>query len=254
MRRGHDELGSSDAMSTQLRQLAEPILAWMARRQLAQDITLQDLLEMCRKDMWLGEKHIFTNWVETQLGILKGRRFELVPTSAREFDVFISYAQGSGQDQTMMLTRLLKDAGLKVWHDMVASDLTAEGMEKSIANSRNLLIFLSNGVMSRPFCNKEQRWGKAYQCNLIGILETDSRHGAPQPPEKIFKQEKDSAPEDLKHLLDDVEFMPYRRREFELEAMVKEIVRRATKHALPAPPTGSPRTSDCSVGEGKRKR
>eukprot|EP01050_Picozoa_sp_SAG11_P024404 SAG11_NODE_5181_length_1638_cov_1.339181_2_plen_96_part_00 len=41
-----------------------------------------------------------------------------------------------------------------------------------------------------------------------------------------FLKEKESAPADLKHLLDDVEFIPYRRREHEVQAMIDEIGRR----------------------------
>ena len=126
-----------------------------------------------------------------------------LPLHERQYDFFINHCQSSGQDQCGKLALLLERAGAKVWYDMEAANLTAQGMEEGVANARNVLIFLSEGVMSRPFCNTEQRWGKQYGCNFVGVMETDKRHS----PADVGK-EKASAPEDLKHLLDDVEFEP----------------------------------------------
>jgi hypothetical protein len=87
--------------------------------------------------------------------------------------------------------------------------------------SRNVLIFLSDGIMGRPFCNDEQRWAKLYYCNFVGVVEKDTRHGPAN-----FDTEKRRAPEDLVHILDDVEFIAYRRRDFEAKAMITELLRR----------------------------
>ena len=57
--------------------------------------------------------------------------------------------------------------------------------------------------------------GKLYDCSFIGVVEKDSRHGA-----AVFGKEKDRAPADLKHLLDEVEYIEYCRRDFEARAMV----------------------------------
>ena len=35
---------------------------------------------------------------------------------------------------------------------------TAKGMEEGVSESRNLLIFLSDGYMSSEYCNLEVRW------------------------------------------------------------------------------------------------
>ena len=37
-------------------------------------------------------------------------------------------------------------------------------------------MFLSNELMGRPFCNAEQRWAIQYGCQLVGVVEKDSRH------------------------------------------------------------------------------
>lgn len=148
-------------------------------------------------------------------------RFEITPPAGRVYDFYLIHCQESGQDQCSHLATLLKNAGASVWYDMEASDLTVSGMEQAISQSRSVILFLSKGVMSRPFCHSEMRWAKQYGCGIVGVKEPDCRHGAPD-----FKHEKESAPQDLVHLLDDVEFIDYRRRGFEQKAMLPEILKR----------------------------
>ena len=137
------------------------------------------------------------------------------------YDVFITHAQATGADQCAMLARLLEARGLKVWYDMQAEDLTLGGMEDGVRRSRNILVFMSDGIMSRPCCQQEQRWAQAYGCTFIGVKEDDARHGAVD-----LVKEKESAPQDLRHIVDSVEFITYRRRAWERQAMVDEIERR----------------------------
>jgi hypothetical protein len=79
------------------------------------------------------------------------------PLEQRKYDFFINHYQ-SGQDQCANLDKLLRAAGYTVWYDMKAQDLTARGMEQGVADSRNVMIFLSDGIMARRCCNAEQRW------------------------------------------------------------------------------------------------
>ena len=91
---------------------------------------------------------------------------------------------------------------------------------------------------------------------MIGVVEKDDRHGKAD-----FAKEKRSAPADLKHLLADVEFIEYRRRDFEAKAMVDEILRRAglrpklaAHEPEPEPDrlsTGSSAASEDSVGRAR---
>ena len=168
-------------------------------------------------------------------------RFHIVSMQERRYDFFINHAQASGQDQCGKLALLLEKAGATVWYDMQAQDLTAQGMEKGISESRNVIIFLSDNVMGRPFCNAEQRWAKQYNCNLIGVVETDSRHCPAD-----FAKEKERAPVDLKHLLDDVEFIDFERRAYKEKAMIEEILRRGNT----APSSEEPEPEPVSLPEG----
>eukprot|EP01043_Picozoa_sp_COSAG02_P048071 COSAG02_NODE_4682_length_5102_cov_11.871277_1_plen_1610_part_10 len=146
---------------------------------------------------------------------------QVVPMAERKYDFFINHCQQSGQDQCRTLATELKRRGCRVWYDMQADDLTAHGMEVGVSHSRNMLMFLSADLMARIFCQYEQRWAIKYGCKFVGIVEKDERHGKAD-----FGAEKQKAPEDLKHLLDEVEFLDYQRREFQLQALIEEIMRR----------------------------
>ena len=147
------------------------------------------------------------------------RSMKLVPMEDREHDFFISHAQRTGQDQAISLHAVLKEMGYNVWQDMSAVELTATAMERGVRNAKCVLLFLSDGLMSRPFCNKELRWAQIYGCKIIGVVEEDDRHGKVD-----FAKERACAPEDLEHLLDDIEFESYQRRAHLRRAMLKKII------------------------------
>ena len=148
-------------------------------------------------------------------------KFAITSMSTRKTDFFISHKQASGADQCAKLKMLLEHGGFTVWLDMSADDLTKDGMEEGVSQSRNVIIFLSDGVMESAFCQMEQRWAKQYGCKLIGVVEKDDRHSPAD-----FGKEKERAPADLKHLLDDVEFIDYDRRNYKADAMVTELLQR----------------------------
>ena len=144
--------------------------------------------------------------------------YDVLPMAQRQHDIFITHAQASGQDQCKTLCLLLQARGFSVWYDMQAADLTAEGMERGVSQSRHVLIFLSDGYFTRPFCVKELRWAKLYGCRLLGVVEKDSRHSPAD-----FGLEGRRAPADLKHVLADVEFLEYQRRDYLEAAMVEKL-------------------------------
>merc|ERR1712187_585991 len=94
-------------------------------------------------------------------------------------------------------------------------------MKVGVSQSRHFLMFLSEGLMTRPFCIKEQRWAIQYNCNIVGVMEIDPRHGKVD-----INKERAKAPKDLVHLLTEIEFMEYMRREFLLKALIDEICER----------------------------
>lgn len=148
--------------------------------------------------------------------------FPAVPMEDREYDFFINHCQKSGQDQCNALHMMLKQRGWRVWYDMASDDLTEEGMEEGVSQSRNFLVFLSDDLMSRSFCLKEQRWGLQYGCHFVGVVEKDPRHSPAD-----FQKEKALAPEGLKFLFDNIEFEPYQRRAHYAAAMIEKLEQRA---------------------------
>ena len=51
----------------------------------------------------------------------------------------------------------LERMGFKVWYDNRADDLTKEGMLKGIEEASAFVLFLSEGVLQRPYCQMEIR-------------------------------------------------------------------------------------------------
>jgi hypothetical protein len=94
------------------------------------------------------------------------------------------------------------------------------------------------GPFTRWFCHEEMAVAHASRLRCIGVMETEERRGKPD-----FAQEKERslhgndgvpvnpyAPDNV-HLLDDICFIPLRRQEHEVKAMLAEI----QSHAQQAP-------------------
>ena len=47
--------------------------------------------------------------------------------------------------------------GFRAWYDNRAEDLTKEGMKKGVEESAAFILFLSTGVLLRPFCQVSAR-------------------------------------------------------------------------------------------------
>jgi hypothetical protein len=65
---------------------------------------------------------------------------------------FLSHCQSTGGDQTNAIYLELQKLGFICWYDNRATDLTQEGMRKGIGHAAAFLLFLSKGVLERPFC------------------------------------------------------------------------------------------------------
>ena len=64
-----------------------------------------------------------------------------------------------------------------MWYDQVAKDLTESGMKEGIAKSENYVLFLSEGVATRPFVQLELRHALLLKKPIILVHEEDARHG-----------------------------------------------------------------------------
>jgi hypothetical protein len=62
---------------------------------------------------------------------------------------------------------------VKVWYDQRADNLTKEGMQKGIEGASAVILFLSSGVMERPFCIFEIREALKLGKPLLLVHESD---------------------------------------------------------------------------------
>ena len=56
-----------------------------------------------------------------------------------------------------------------MWYDNRADDLTKEGMLKGIEQSACVLLFLSVGVLNRPYCQMEIRHAVTHKKPIVMI-------------------------------------------------------------------------------------
>jgi hypothetical protein len=86
----------------------------------------------------------------------------------------------------------------------------------------NYQLFLSDGVLERPFCQFEIREAMALKKPMLLIHESDPRFGFFD-----FGKAGSTAPADLKEMLDNHESLPFRRRGYERDGMLQSLIERA---------------------------
>ena len=79
--------------------------------------------------------------------------------------------------QVMTLELRLSAMGFDCWLDQNAAKITKESMKLGVASSRVFLIFLSEGVLTRPFCLFEIETALEMKKPVTLMHETDGRHG-----------------------------------------------------------------------------
>jgi hypothetical protein len=75
---------------------------------------------------------------------------------------FLSHCQATGGDQTNAIYLELRQMGFSCWYDQRAEDLTKDGMKHGIEGAAAFLLFLSEGILDRPFCE----WLFILECAL----------------------------------------------------------------------------------------
>ena len=122
----------------------------------------------------------------------------------------------------MALELRLSSMGYRCWLDQKAETITKESMQAGVEASKVFLLFLSRGVLSRPFCLFEIRTALTGQKKILLMHETDERHGAFD-----FGEVNRQALPDMTELLETHESIPWRRRRFEQDAILAELIRTA---------------------------
>lgn len=79
----------------------------------------------------------------------------------------------------MCLTLALKDAMSWIcWYDQNIDVITVDGMKEGIENSAVFILFLTKGVLTRPFVQFEIRTALRAKKPFIVLHEEDTRHDA----------------------------------------------------------------------------
>eukprot|EP00808_Paulinella_micropora_P006524 g66923.t1 len=153
-------------------------------------------------------------------------------TTRMSYHFFISHMQVEAAGDVGTLSSLLRKNGALVWRDMDAEDLTEQGMCQGVRDSLVFVLFLTNGVLSRPYCLKEIWWAIKLKKPFLIVSELDER----ELHDKV-KQRWESG-----------SFLPYRRRNFEVAALVREMFAQAAKQGCAwgewLPPEALPQSSD----------
>jgi hypothetical protein len=140
---------------------------------------------------------------------------------------FLSHCQATGGDQTNAIYLELRQLGFSCWYDNRATDLTKDGMKHGIEGAAAFLLFLSESVLNRSFCQFEIREAIALKKPMVLVHESDPRFGAFD-----FQAARKKAPPDLQDMLDNHESLPFRRRGYERDGMLQTLIEHAGFKAL----------------------
>lgn len=139
-----------------------------------------------------------------------------------KWSFFISHAQAKHSDVAALLALKLETAtGVQCWFDQTAKQVTHEGMVQGIQGSAIFLLLLSRGIFTREFVVFEVRTALMLKKKIMVLFETDSRFDGYAPFADYFED----APDDIRHIMVSAEAIPYRRKSYEQNAMIDEILR-----------------------------
>eukprot|EP00746_Dinoflagellata_sp_MGD_P130399 gnl/MRDRNA2_/MRDRNA2_64333_c0_seq1.p1 gnl/MRDRNA2_/MRDRNA2_64333_c0~~gnl/MRDRNA2_/MRDRNA2_64333_c0_seq1.p1 ORF type:complete len:669 (-),score=87.11 gnl/MRDRNA2_/MRDRNA2_64333_c0_seq1:327-2270(-) len=100
---------------------------------------------------------------------------------SKPWDIFLSHKQANAQDAVInMKTSILAiRPHCTFWLD-VEQDATEKGMHEGVKESRNFLLYLTEGVTESGWVQMEIAWALKYGKRIILVQETDERHGRPE--------------------------------------------------------------------------
>ena len=161
----------------------------------------------------------------------------------RPFAAYMCHTQDTGGAQTGLIANELRERyhlcpkgeAPGPWLDKWVPSCDAKAMEKGISESKVFFITMTKGIMSKPYPIMEMRWALMYGIPRIGVMDKSTAGG-----KDFIYDELEAAPEDLKVLLNDVEYIPYRTKGYEQGSMMVEIMRRGN---LKPPPAGGSDTA-----------
>jgi hypothetical protein len=111
-----------------------------------------------------------------------------IPEEECKWACFISHYQAEASHQVLGLggeiEKQLQGLGkrlTKPWIDK-QQKATEEGMHEGVRLSRNFILYMTKGVLTRDFCLNEIRMALQYRKNVILVFQTDPRSGGVPGP------------------------------------------------------------------------
>jgi len=171
-----------------------------------------------------------------------------------KYHFFISHIQTEASGDVGTLYFLLQALGVNVWRDMNAKDLTEEGMKQGVKDSDVFVLILTNSVLSRTFCLKEIQWAIEFNKKIVIIVEKEARFhawdhnrwkedectrvaGELNYTKGWLQNTYEDVKENFPQVLVEIEqqntngsMLPFRRRAFEVDALVSELLRAGGQH------------------------
>eukprot|EP00516_Mucochytrium_quahogii_P000226 CAMPEP_0203762150 /NCGR_PEP_ID=MMETSP0098-20131031/15094_1 /ASSEMBLY_ACC=CAM_ASM_000208 /TAXON_ID=96639 /ORGANISM=" , Strain NY0313808BC1" /LENGTH=1387 /DNA_ID=CAMNT_0050656443 /DNA_START=685 /DNA_END=4848 /DNA_ORIENTATION=+ len=89
--------------------------------------------------------------------------------------MFYSHSQREASAIVQDLQLNGKERRCKAWLDILADDVTEDGMRAGICSSQNFIMVLTKTALFRPFCIKELLWALKAQKTVLCIIEEDAR-------------------------------------------------------------------------------
>ena len=167
----------------------------------------------------------------------------------QSYHIFISHAQTEASGDVGTLFFLFEQMGVHGWRDMNQTDLTEEGMRRGVYDSDVFILFLTNSYLSRKFCLAEITYALEFDKPIIIVSEQEERFWPFDL--KRWKQNRctritggewvagklqttyETCPAPIRDLIEsraaDGSILPFRRRDFEVNALTREIVSRAQR-------------------------
>eukprot|EP01031_Cornospumella_fuschlensis_P025267 gene25267-30511_t len=128
---------------------------------------------------------------------VEGSDSEVAKTVEVRWSFFLSHFQRNGGDAIQALHEEMSARGISSWYDNAAEEITADSMEAGVAGSAVFLLFLTDGVLTRPFCQLEIRKAISLQKPILLLWEADELRGGTIN----IQQHADQAPEDIRSVL-----------------------------------------------------
>ena len=164
----------------------------------------------------------------------------------RQYHVFVSHLQREAAGDVGTLSALLRAVGVHAWRDMEQADLTEAGMRAGVADSDVFLLFLTNATLSSPWCLKEVGWALELRKPMVIVVEVEERFACfdverwrsdrcSRAPCGVgwecgpLRVPFASCPPAVRAFVEAAHaagaMVPFRRRDFEAAALVREVLR-----------------------------